>query len=100
MKKNRETTGKTLLLFLPLKRLLLIMNLVIILLFTVGLLIGSANTKAQQTKLSLDFENTSIRDVLGYIEDHSDYLFMYNNSKVNISKQINIKVTGREIDQF
>ena len=83
-----------------LKRILFIMKLIFILLCTtVGLFANSANTNAQKTKISLEFENTSIRDVLGYIEDHSDYLFMYNNSKVNVSKQINIKVIGREIDQ-
>ena len=59
-------------------KLLVIMKLMVILICCAGLLSSFGASYAQNSKLSLDFSNSKIEDVLKYIEDHTEYSFMYD----------------------
>jgi len=54
---------------------------------------------SQKTTLSLNSRNTSIRNVLGQIEDQSGYYFLYNNDLINVSKRVNIDIKNSEIKE-
>lgn len=84
----------------PLLKLLLVMKLVIILVCTVGILTSFGKSYSQNTRISLDFKNSSIEDVLNYIEGRTDYSFMYDNNNINISREVNINVKDQTVESI
>ena len=55
----------------------------------------SATVYSQKTKLTLDANNQSIKEILYQIENQSEFRFIYESGKVNLDK----KVSVREKDQ-
>lgn len=94
-KKKRHTVG-----FIDFK-LFLTMKLILILICGIGLLNVSAdNSYAQATKLSVNFSNSSVKDVLSYIEDHSEFSFMYDNNEIDVNQKVNVDAKDQTIDQI
>lgn len=60
----------------------------------------SANTYSEQTLLSLNIENKSIKDVLFQIESMSEFRFIYENEKINLDKKISIKTENQSIQSI
>ena len=58
----------------------------------------SATVYSQNTKISLDMQNASIKDVLHKIESQTDFRFIYENGKVNLDKKIDIKVKEKNVE--
>jgi iron complex outermembrane receptor protein len=81
-----------------LKKLMRIMRLTILLLFGCMLTV-SANSYAQKTKLDINKSNTSIRDLFGYIEENTEFVFLYRNEDFNINKKIVINLKDATINQ-
>ena len=52
---------------------------------------------SQETNMKLNSRNTSIRNVLGQIEDQSGYYFLYNNDLINVSKKVTINIRNSDI---
>ena len=79
------------------KKLWLTMRLTsfIILLMTMHV---SARVYSQQTKLSFNYENVSIREVLNQIERQSSFKFILQNERLDIDQKVNIKVDQKPID--
>lgn len=71
-----------------LKKILSIMRLTTLLLIVFSLNI-SATIYSQNTKLSLDVKNQSIKEVLFLIENQSDFRFIYESGKINLDKIYN-----------
>jgi len=69
---------------------------------TLGLILFALNITAsvysQQTKLSLNVNNQSIKEVLYQIESKSDYHFIYEVGKINVDKKVSIHVKEKTID--
>jgi TonB-linked SusC/RagA family outer membrane protein len=59
----------------------------------------SASSYSQNTKLSLSGQNLTIEQVLGLIEDQSQFSFFYNVNEVDLSKVINVSVRDRSIEE-
>ena len=60
----------------------------------------NANTYSQKTKLTLDLENTSIESILfKKIEIETDFKFFYENSTLDLSREITIKLKKKRIDE-
>jgi iron complex outermembrane receptor protein len=82
-----------------LKKLLRIMRLTILLLF--GLIMTvSANSYAQKTKLDINMSNTSIRDLFGFIEANSEFVFLYRNDDFNVNKKVVLNLKDATINQI
>ncbi|MGD9930334.1 MAG: TonB-dependent receptor [Mangrovibacterium sp.] len=62
--------------------------------------IFATNAHAQQTLLSLNFKNASIRSVLGQIENQSDFYFIYNAKAVDVEKKVSIEVENKSIPEI
>ena len=96
MKKNYESgSGRC-----PIpKKLLLVMKLtaILVLIFTVH---SFASVYSQNTKLSLNLQGTSIKEVLQQIEAQSEYRFIYENEKVNLDTKINIQVKDERVENI
>ena len=72
---------------------------------TILLIIGfmmtvSANSYSQKTKLDINLTNTTIKDLFGYIELHSEFIFLYRSEDFNTAKKVNIKVKEATINQI
>lgn len=52
---------------------------------------------SQDTKLSLNITNESIKDVLHKIEDKTEFRFIYESGSVNLDKKISINVSNQPI---
>ncbi len=58
------------------------------------------NTYSQNTKLSLDLRNASIKDVLKQIEDQSDYYFIYDATVVDVNKKVSIESKNKLVQEI
>jgi TonB-linked SusC/RagA family outer membrane protein len=81
------------------KKFMLVMKLtaILVLIFTMHV---SATVYSQNTKLSLNMRETSIKEVLQQIEAQSEYRFIYENEKVNLDAKVNISVKNEVVENI
>src|SRR5574344_117279 len=49
--------------------------------------------------LSVQADNTTVKEVLNYIEKHSNYIFVYSQSVQNsLNKRVSISVSNKKVD--
>ncbi|HEY4789495.1 MAG TPA: SusC/RagA family TonB-linked outer membrane protein, partial [Bacteroidales bacterium] len=58
----------------------------------------SASVYSQQTKMSISLHHTSVHEVLKYIENQSEFFFLYKNSSIDDTRMIDIDVRNKSID--
>lgn len=80
-----------------LKKILSIMKLTVVFLIAFSLQI-SASVYSQTTKLSLNVQNQSIKEVLYLIENQSDFRFIYESGKINLDKKVSVKVKEQSVE--
>lgn len=97
MKKKHESDGPGLL-SRSVFKILRVMKLMMVLICFVGLLSSFGKSYAQNTKLSVEFKNSTIEDVLNYIESHTEYSFMYDNKKIDVSREVNISAKDKTVE--
>ena len=71
-----------------LTKLIRIMKLTCFLIL-VTLMQVTASVYSQNTLLSLNMRNSSLKDVFREIEKQSEFTFLYNNSKIDVDKEVN-----------
>ncbi len=64
------------------------------------ILTANASSYSQVTKLNIQLTNGTIRDVIAYIEDNSEFVFLYKNNDFNIEKQVNVTLKDATINQI
>lgn len=82
----------------PLKKFMLPMRLTL-LLTLISTLSVFAGSYAQHTKLNLKFEDRQIKEILGEIENQTQFSFMYDNTQVDVSRKVDLNIQGKNIDQ-
>ena len=80
-----------------LKKILSIMKLTVVFLIAFYLQI-SASVYSQTTKLSLNVQNQSIKDVLYLIENQTDFRFIYESGKINLDKKVSVQVREQSVE--
>ena len=80
-----------------LKKILSVMRLTMLCLLVFSLNI-SASVYSQNTKLSLNVENQSIKDILYLIENQSDFRFIYESGEVDLSKKVTVNVKEQTVE--
>lgn len=74
------------------KRLLLLMKITLVILFICIFQLQAVTTYGQNTKLSMNLEAVSLREIFNAIESQSEFLFNYKDSDINqIKAKVNIK---------
>lgn len=58
----------------------------------------SASVYSQETKLSLDVSNRTIKEVLFMIEKQSGFRFIYESEKVNLNKKVSIRMKEQTVE--
>lgn len=85
--------------FIPFKVLLIMKLVVFIICFTsIGVL--ASKTYSQSTRLTLNLNNTSIKEVLLQIENSSRFYFLYNNNLIDVEKKVNIDAKDESITEI
>lgn len=82
--------------FLP-SKMFLIMRLMILILCLSAFGVKPVDSYSQNTKLSLNIDNTSIKEVLLEIEKNSEFFFLYNNNLVDVERKVNLKIKKKKI---
>lgn len=80
-------------------KLLRTMRITVILCLLLVSQVLAVNSYSQNTRLSLNQTNTTIRKVLQEIEDQSEYYFMYNGKFVNVDRQVSINADNELITE-
>ena len=94
MKKNNDRDS-----YIPLfKKTLRIMKLTTLFSLAVACCI-SASTYAQNFKVSVNKQNSSIIEVLKEIEQNSEFTFFFNDNRVNVNKKVSVKAKDATIDE-
>lgn len=60
----------------------------------------SASVYSQQTRLDVSLHNTSVRDVLKYIEDQTDFFFLYTNEDIRAERKVNVEVYKGSVEDI
>ncbi|MGQ8336940.1 TonB-dependent receptor [Sunxiuqinia sp. A32] len=57
-------------------------------------------TYSQTTKLSLDLKDKTIKEVLGVIENQSEFFFLYSEKVIDVSRKVNIEVEASSLEKI
>jgi len=82
-----------------LRKLFKLMKLTFFLILFSTMLV-SAGAYSQNTKLSLDYKNISIGQLLQLIEEQTEFRFAYSKSRLNPEDRITIDVKNESLDQI
>ncbi|WP_163325556.1 TonB-dependent receptor [Draconibacterium mangrovi] len=58
----------------------------------------AGKTYSQTKKLSLSIENSTVKEVLGAIEDQSEFYFMYSSKVIDADRVVSVEVDDKKID--
>ncbi|HOF56240.1 MAG TPA: TonB-dependent receptor [Prolixibacteraceae bacterium] len=77
-----------------------IMRITVFLMLAVILQTFANEVYSQKTKLSLDYTNTRLEDVLDEIEEFSEFFFLANEKLVDLNRNVNLSVKNKKIDEI
>ncbi len=79
------------------QKILLTMRLTLFVL-VISVFSAFSNTYAQKTKLDINVQNSTVKDVLNEIEIQSEFFFMYNNKQVDVERIVNLDAKSTTVD--
>ncbi len=81
------------------KKLRLFMRITLFL--VVGLCFSvSAKSYSQTKRFDINLNNGTILDVMGYVEQNSEFIFLYKKEDLDLNKRVDIQLNGATIDQI
>lgn len=98
MKKNKDFSFKEQR-FMPVGKILKVMK-VFTLIMLLGVIHVSARSYSQNTKLSMNLQNVSIKQVLSKIEDQTEYRFLYSDSRINVEKIVDVELNNKPVEDI
>lgn len=81
------------------QKILLTMKLTTFLLLFAVIQTMGFESFSQGTKISLIFKNTSLKEVLGSIEDKTEYYFLYSSKVIDVDRKIDVDINGKSISE-
>ena len=81
-------------------KVFLIMRLTFFLSFILTFSLLATTTYSQNTKMSLDVKNGTIKNVLKLIEEQSNFRFFYNSDLVDLDKEVRGSFSNKGIDEI
>ncbi len=82
----------------PIMKILLIMKLIIVMVCFTGLLSSMGATYAQNTKMTMNLKDVAVKEVLQQIENHTEFSFMYDNNKIDVTRKVDVLADEKTID--
>ena len=59
----------------------------------------AGKTYSQTKLLTLNFENTTVKEVLSKIEEQSEFYFMYSEKIVDVSREVSVNIENQKIER-
>jgi TonB-linked SusC/RagA family outer membrane protein len=75
-----------------------IMRMTFFLIFVVVFQMVATNTEAQNTKINISKSTLSLRELIAEIEKQTDYLFVFNDSEINLSEKVIIDARNKSVN--
>ncbi len=69
----------------------------LLLISVVSVLAGK--TYSQTKMLTLNMENTTVKEVLSKIEDQSEFYFMYSGKVIDVNREVSVDVKNQKIEE-
>lgn len=63
-----------------------------------GSAIYAESSYAEQTTLTVRMNNRTVKDVFSYIEKHSEFIFVYHGSNINLNRKVNVDVDNQSVE--
>ncbi|WP_372775859.1 TonB-dependent receptor [Mangrovibacterium sp.] len=76
-----------------------VMRVLFILIFGISMA-AQAKSYAQNTRMDVNLHNSSVREVINYVENNSKFIFLYKNEDVNVEKRVNLNLTDASIQDI
>lgn len=82
-----------------LKKLFRIMRITFVILI-VSVMTVSAESYAQAKRMNINLDNSTIAEVMEFVEKNSDFVFLYRNDDVNLEKKVDVNLLNASIEQI
>ena len=80
-----------------LRKTMRIMRLSLFLILISTAMAFSANSYSQSTKLTMDLNNVTVKEVIKAIEDQSEFLFFYQQKHVDVNRKVSLHATNQDV---
>lgn len=67
-------------------------------LLSYGAVMYADTSYAQQATLTIRMNNSTIKDVFSYIENNSEFIFMYRGTNLNLNRKVNVDLTNTTVE--
>jgi TonB-dependent starch-binding outer membrane protein SusC len=81
-------------------KIFLVMKFTLILLIASALNLFATGTYSQNTKLSLELRNITVKEALKTIEKSSEFFFIYNNELINVNRKVDVVAKNQKISEI
>lgn len=81
-------------------KLLMTMRLTLFVIIVTIAQVFATDTYSQETRLSLNQKDASIRSILEQIENQSDFYFIYNAKAIDVNKKVSIDAENKPISEI
>jgi len=82
-----------------LKKLCRIMRYTILILIVTAMTV-SAESYSQTKKMSVNLHNSTIEEVMHFVEENSEFVFLYRNEDVDLQKEVDVNLIDASIEQI
>ena len=65
-----------------------------------GSVVYADTSYAESTRLTVQMNGRSIKDVFSYIEQNSEFIFVYHGSNIDLNRKVNVDVTNRSVENI
>ena len=63
------------------------------------LLTASASSYSQNTRLNIKLKNGTVTELMKYVEDNSEFVFLYKNEDLDLKKKVDVELENATIQQ-
>lgn len=81
-----------------LRKTMRIMRIILFLILISTGMAFSSGTYSQNTKLTLNLNTATVKEVLNVIENQSEFLFFYQEKHVDLNRQVTIQMNEQDIE--
>jgi len=71
-----------------------------LLLVLIYLAIPTARAQLQNTRINLEISNVELKEALSAIEEKTDFVFMYDATKINVKQRVSIAATNQPLNRI
>ena len=82
------------------KKKLMIMRNALLLILLSAFQVVASSSYSQTKKLSVSFEQATVRQVLAAVEKQSEFYFLYNSELIDVDKKVSVSVENTTIDNI